>query len=140
MELPGGRAVSNRIAPQVVVSATIYRMSLSLKKLVLGAVLLVLPFQGVAATMTLLLCHGDAQAHTTHVTGAPDRGTHHDGQPDEGGASGNPGNHLCCHGAVSASPVVALPAALPDFPVRIVAPDLLPDLFVPDRPQRPPLA
>ena len=115
-------------------------MSLLFKKLVLVVVLLVLPFQGVAATVSVLLCHGDAQAHATHTSGAPDRGMHHDGQSDEGGASGNPANHLCCHSAVSASPVVALPAALPDFPVRTLAPDLLPDLFVPDRPQRPPLA
>jgi hypothetical protein len=115
-------------------------MSLLLKKLLLGAVLLVLPFQGIAATVTLLLCHGDAQAHATHVTGALDRGTHHDGQSDEGSASGNSGNHLCCHGAVSALPVLVLPAVLPDFPDRIIARYLLPDLFVPERPQRPPLA
>lgn len=110
------------------------------KKLALVLALAVMPLQGVAATLSILLCHGDAKMHAEHTDGGHDQGAHHDGQHDEGGAPESPIYHLCCNLTASASPVVSMPAVLPDFPVQAFVPDPLHDLFIPDRPQRPPLA
>ena len=114
-------------------------MSLGLKNLVLAAALLVMPLQGVAATLSVLLCHGDAQIHATHVNGGHDRGTYQHSDQDEDSATGNSAFHPC-HNTVSAPLVVTLLAAAPDFPVRAFMPYPLHDLFVPEQPQRPPLA
>lgn len=115
-------------------------MAPNIRKLVLLAVMLVMPLQGVAATLSVLFCHGDAQAPAMHDRGDHDHGVNHDSHQDEGGTAANHVYHPCCHYNVSAPAVVTLPAALPDFRVRAFAPDPLDDLFVPDRPQRPPLA
>ena len=114
-------------------------MSLWLKILVLAVALLVIPLQGVAATLSVLFCHGDAQIHATHANGGHDPGTYQHSNQDEGYTTGNSAFHPC-HNTVSAPLVVTLLAAAPDFPVRAFAPDSLHDLFVPEQPQRPPLA
>jgi hypothetical protein len=113
------------------------------RKLVLLLGLAVMPFQGIGATLSVLYCHGESGAHAMHETGGHDHGTsHHDSNDrhDDGSATGNPADHLCCHFSVSAPLTVTLPAAQADFPVRAFAPDPLHDPFFPDRPQRPPLA
>jgi hypothetical protein len=109
-----------------------------LKRLLLAAALAVMPLQGVAAAMAALVCHGDAQAHAA-LEGVHDHGAQPDNHQD-GGTTGDNSDHLCCHVTVSGPPAVTLPAALPDFPIRAFVPDSLHDLFVPDQPQRPPLA
>jgi len=109
------------------------------RKLVLVLALAVMPLQGVAATLSVLLCHGDAQAQAMH-TQNPEHSMHHDGHPDEGGATGHSGHHPCCNVTASAPPVMTLSAVPPDFSVGTFAPDPLYDLFVPEQPQRPPLA
>lgn len=109
-----------------------------LKRLLLAAALAVMPLQGVAAAMSALVCHGDAQAHAAHQSGH-DPGARHDDHQD-GGMTGDNSDHLCCHVTVSVPSTVTLPAALPDLPIRALVPDSLHDLFVPDQPQRPPLA
>lgn len=109
------------------------------RKLVLALALAVMPLQGVAATLTYVLCRGNAQAHAFHASAGHDQGVQHDSQQDQGGTPGNV-FHPCCHYTVFAPAVVMLPAAQPDFPVRAFALDPLYDLFVPDQPQRPPLA
>ena len=114
-------------------------MSLWLKELVLAAALLVMPLQGIAATLSLLLCHSEAQKLAMHANGGHDRGTYQDSNQDEGGTSGHSSSHPC-QNTVFAPLVVRLRAAAPDFPVRAFAPDTLYDLFVPELPQRPPLA
>ena len=114
-------------------------MSLWLKKLVLAAALAVMPLQGVAAAMSVLLCHGDAQAHAIHESGGHDHGPSHNGHHDDDSGTGIGNYHLCCHFTIAAPPIFTLPAALPDFPIRAFAPDPLHDLFFPDQPQRPPL-
>lgn len=111
-----------------------------IKKLVLAAALAVMPLQGVAATLSILVCHGDAQAHAAHAQDNHDHEAHHGNHNDDGGMTGGSAYHLCCHYTISAPAIVTLPAALPDFLVRAFAPDSLHDLFIPDRPQRPPLA
>lgn len=100
----------------------------------------VMPLQGVAATLSVLFCHGEAQMHAMHDQGSHDHGAPHDSHQDEGGTTGNPAYHPCCHYTVSVPSAVTLSVALLDFPVRAFAPDPLHDLFVPDQPQRPPLA
>ena len=115
-----------------------------LKTLVLAAALAVMPLQGVAATLSFLLCHGEAQAHETHGGQSHDHGTaagsHHDHQAGDDGASGGVPYHLCCHFAVTAPVDVTLALPQQDFPPLAVAPEGLHHLFIPDRPQRPPLA
>ena len=115
-------------------------MSRWLKELVLGAALLVIPLQGIAATLSLLLCHGEAQKLAMHANGGHDHGTYQDSNQDEGGTVGHHAYHPCCHFSASVPPVEALPAATLDFSVRTFAPDSLYGLFVPELPQRPPLA
>ena len=116
--------------------------SLWLKKLVLAAALAVMPLQGIAGALSAPLCHGEAQVHSAHASDghAAHEGSHHDKHSGDDGAAGGSVVHLCCHYVLSAPSAVTLPVSLPDFPVRAYAPDSLHDLFVPDRPQRPPLA
>jgi hypothetical protein len=47
---------------------------------------------------------------------------------------------LCCHLTVSGIPAVTPTAFMPDPAALNSEPRLLHDLFLPDRPQRPPLA
>jgi hypothetical protein len=140
MELPAWNAVSSQITTYAPVSVTIICMSPRVKSLVLAAALLVMPLQGIAATLTYLLCHGETKAHGMHSPGSADRGAHQGAPQDEGDTSSYVAHNPCCNHSVSAPPIAKLPAALPDFPVQALAPDLLHDLFLPDRPQRPPLA
>jgi len=100
----------------------------------------VMPLQGVAATLSVLFCHDEGQMHAPHDQGSHDHGVNHDSRQDESGTTSNHADHPCYHYNVSAPPVVTLPAALPDFPVRALAPDPLHDRFVPELPHRPPLA
>lgn len=113
-------------------------------KLVLALALAVMPLQGVAATLSVLLCHGEAQVPAAHAGDSHDHAAHadgqHDGHPADGSAAGGSVFHLCCHFTVSAPAAVTLAVALPDFPALAFAPTPLHDLFIPDRPQRPPLA
>jgi hypothetical protein len=114
-------------------------MCLGLKKVVLAAALMVMPLQGVAATFTAQFCHGDTQKHAMHANGGHDGGTHQHGSQDASETDGGSVFHSC-HNTVTAPLFVALLPSVPETPVRALAPDLLHDLFVPDRPQRPPLA
>ena len=115
-----------------------------IRKFVLAVALAVMPIQGVAAALSVLLCHGDAQLHALHDHGASDHGSHHDGhhsnQQDDGSAKDNPVLHLCCNLTVTIPAMVIVPPVTPDFPIRALVPDSLHDLFLPDQPQRPPLA
>lgn len=125
-----------------------------IRNLVLTAALAAMPFQGIAAALTVVLCHGDAQAHTLHETQAPAHGEPHDHgghgvgsshehgsqQPDDDGSSAGALVHLCCNLSASAPPPIAVTATLPVFSVRAFVPDSPHPLFVPEQPQRPPLA
>ena len=111
------------------------------RTLVLVLAFAVMPLQGIAASLSVLLCHGDTQAHVVHEPDGHDHNAQHDGhhgtQQDDGGATAY---HLCCNVTVSVPSTVAVLPALPDFPVRALVPDPFRDLFIPDLPQRPPLA
>ena len=123
-----------------------------IRNLVLTAMLAAMPFQGIAAALAVVLCHGDAQAHALHDAQAPAHGEPHDHgshgtdsghehgspQPDDGGGAGTL-VHLCCNLSASAPPPIAVAATLPVFSVRAFVPDSPHALFVPEQPQRPPL-
>jgi hypothetical protein len=118
-------------------------MSSFIRKLVLAAALLVMPLQGVAATLAVLLCHGDAQAHTSHSAhhGESDHSSHsHGDSSHEDGNAPSLSFHLCCNLTASAPASVTVAAYLPQFPIQSFALDSLHDSFVPELPQRPPLA
>lgn len=115
------------------------RMSARLKEFLLAAVLLVMPLQGAAATLAGLLCDPGAQMHTPHANGGDDRGTGHNGDQDQGNTGGNSAWHPF-HGTVFGAAIVTVLPAAPDFPPRALAPDTSYDRFVPEQPQRPPLA
>lgn len=125
-------------------------MRTGLRNVVLAALLAMLPFQGIAATLTLLLCQGDAKVHAVHAASQShhhvgDHGTGHahgesTSQQDDSNNGGTPLYHLCCNLSASAPPSMEIHAALPDFSIRTFVPDTLPSLFVPEQPQRPPLA
>ncbi|MGQ0750225.1 MAG: hypothetical protein ACT4PS_06810 [Betaproteobacteria bacterium] len=108
------------------------------KKLALF-VLVLLPLQALAASLTALTCYSDHVHHTeTHDHGAShshDGGTLH----KHDGESGNDhSGHMNCHHVFSGMPttlIVSAPSELPAFESSI---SLLFTLFVPERPQRPP--
>lgn len=116
-----------------------------IRNVALAAALVAVPFQGIAATLTVLLCHGDTAAHAAH--GAKTTGErHHHGDAHEPQAPpANDGGeslmyHLCCNLSASVPVSVTVAAALPDFTLRAPVPEPLHDLHDPEQPQRPPLA
>ena len=119
-------------------------MKLWLRKSVLLLAFAGLPLQGVAATLSNLLCPGDANAPAMHIDESDVHGAHNDGprdgQQNNEGSTTNAVPHLCGHVTVVACSSMALMFALPDSPVQVFLPDPLHDLFCPDQPQRPPLA
>ena len=118
---------------------TIIWMSVHLKKFLLVAVLLGVPLQGAAATLASMLCDPGAQMHEIPVKGGNDRHTHQDGDQDKGYSDGNFVWHPF-HGTVLGGVAVTLLAPAQDIPFWALAPDTPYDLFIPERPQRPPLA
>ena len=111
-----------------------------LNRLALTVALIAMPLQGATATLSVLLCHGDAKAHVTHSPDGAAQDAQHGDHSNQGGLGGHPAHHPCCGHVVSAPPSLTFSGNLPDSPIRAFAPDALQDLFVPDRPQRPPLA
>ena len=106
--------------------------------MVLAAALVVMPLQSIATSLSPVVCHGDAQAHSTHAESGHDGS--HDTRHDDGGAPEKTAYHLCCHFTVSPPSAVTLPAPQPDGSVRAFTPDAPLDRYFPDQPQRPPLA
>lgn len=106
----------------------------------LAAALMVMPLQGIAATLSVLLCHSKIRAHLMQADTAGSGATHGESQSNDAGTGGGPAYHPCCHNMVSAMPCAAPPASLLQAPVRVFAPDAFHHLFFPDRPDRPPLA
>lgn len=125
-----------------------------IRNLVLAAALAAMPFQGIAAVLTVVLCHGEAQAHVLHAAQASGHGESHDhgapgavsghehgtSQQDDSGSPASALVHLCCNLSASAPPPIAVTAALTVFSVQDLVRDFPHPLFVPEQPQRPPLA
>lgn len=115
------------------------------RRILVLALLLVMPLQGFAASLSHLLCSSSSAIEKT------DSSHHHDGDgsevtPHEHNDSGssNDGNshagHLSCHQLSSALPSVAVTICANNPPVFIPMTFVLPSLFFPEQPQRPPLA
>lgn len=105
------------------------------KKFVL-ILLLVIPLQGLAATLSTLSCFSAEERATTPSHAY----IHHDGpsHQHEGDGSKDNSGHPCCNHFFSAVPAVAATAAPSELSAFESALSLLTTLFVPERPQRPP--
>lgn len=110
-----------------------------MKALLLAAALLLMPLQGTAAAVAGLLCDPGTQTHMPQANGGGDRGAHQNGDQGQGNTGGSSAWHPF-HSTVFGTAVVTAPAPAPDFPPRAFAPDTAYDRFVPEQPQRPPLA
>jgi len=107
---------------------------------VLALAIAVMPLQGIAASISVLACHGEADAHAVH--GQDTQHGHHaqDQHDEDTGSNNDPAFHLCCHLTAPGLAGMTSVPAMPDFALPATSPQPLHDLFVPDRPQRPPLA
>ena len=108
------------------------------KKLALF-VLVLLPLQSLAASLTALTCYsGDAHQTQEHDHGAShshDGGTPH---PHDGEAGSEHSGHMNCHHVFSGMPTTLTVSDTSELPAFESTISLLFTLFVPERPQRPP--
>lgn len=112
------------------------------KRLVLLLALALLPTQGIAMALSGLVCNvgGEQQlAHVAHSNDGHDTGPHSGTGHDDDAADVHYENFSCNH-LVFVLPAVTLPATVPDITLWVSSVHTLSDLFVPERPQRPPLA
>lgn len=110
-------------------------------------VLLLVPLQAIAASLSAFTCHtgeahhaaADAHVHDTLQTSHAhdDDGASHQ---HEGDASGDRSGHLNCHHVFSGMPTVMTLSEAPDLPAFESSISLLITLFVPEQPRRPPRA
>jgi len=114
-------------------------MSLGGKKILLVAVLLVMPLHGAAVTLADMLCDLGGQTHQIPANGGHDRDVHQNSDQDKGNTDAHTVWHPF-HGTVLGGVTAALLAPAQDFLLWALAPDAPHGLFVPERPQRPPLA
>ena len=116
------------------------------KKILIMALLLVMPIQGIAASVSHLLCASSSAAEPMDMGS----GHHHDGsvaaqEHDLEGSSSNNGNdthagHLSCHQVSSAIPSITVLTFVGDLPVYHPPSFTSPSMFFPEQPQRPPRA
>jgi len=114
------------------------------RRFVLLLLLLALPTQGIAAALSGFVCDSAGERQPAHIAHA-DNGHHVQAQSDASYAHDDDGidvhyDNFSCNHLVFVLPAVMLPAIVPDFPFWMSSAHTLPDLFVPERPQRPPLA
>lgn len=114
-----------------------------LKKLVLTALLLILPLQGLASALTPILCHSDRQENVAspqtqaHDHEAPSRDSD-PAQDSSDDAKNDYAGHLCCHHPVGGMPVMsAIPAQTESSTYTSLPPSRL-ALFAPGQQLRPP--
>jgi hypothetical protein len=105
------------------------------RRILLLALLLVMPIQGIAAPVSHLLCPSSSAAEPL------DMGSEHDHE----GSSSNDGNntpagHLSCHQVSSGIPSITVLTFAGDLPVYHPSSLTSPSLFIPEQPQRPPRA
>jgi len=115
------------------------------KKILIMTLLLVMPLQGFAASLSHLLCSSSS------ANEKPGSSHHHGGDSNEvtlheHNDSGNSNDsnshagHLSCHQLSSALPSVAVTVCAGNLSVFVPTIFVLPSLFFPEQPQRPPLA
>jgi hypothetical protein len=110
------------------------------KRFVVLLVLAVLPVQGISASFVKLACHTGSGEHTAgaHVHDGHDHAPQGHSHSDDG-KDGDP-ERFSCHHLTAVLPAATLPARVTEFPAWAPSSYGLPDLYIPDRPQRPPLA
>lgn len=112
------------------------------KRFVLLLALVMLPVQAMATALSGLVCNSDGRENMTHVAHANDGHGHsaqRDSHSDDDGTNVH-SEYFSCHHLVFILPALTRPVTVSDFPLWAWSAHTLPDLFVPDRPQRPPLA
>jgi hypothetical protein len=116
---------------------------------VLAIYLAVVPFQGIAATIEALVCHGEAAVgaadESKHPSRYPESQDQHGavsvGDTADGDSSDPaPGGHLCCQLVGAALPSRASLTEPQNFSVLPSSPDVFPYVAFLERFQRPPLA
>lgn len=118
------------------------RMQSWKRKLAALLLMLILPLQGLAASLSPMLCH--AAKNDSAATSVADHGeahNHHgtDTAPaQESSGTSDYAGHLCCHLVFSTVPAMAVNAALPESSVYSSPDPDSPPLFVPERLRRPP--
>lgn len=119
------------------------------RKILVLALLLVMPLQGVAASLSHLLCSSPSGIEDMsaghHHGGGNDAATPHQHNDGTGSNDGNDNGkshagHLSCHQCSAAMPSVTVAVFASTPPVFGSAIFSFPSLFVPEQPQRPPLA
>jgi len=112
------------------------------KKILIMALLLVMPLQGFAASLSHLLCSSSSAAEqmlsSHHHDAGDDSIALHD--HDDGNNGKSHAGHLSCHQLSSAIPSISTALSVGDPPVFEPAVFVFPSLFFPEQPQRPPLA
>lgn len=113
------------------------------KKLILMALLLILPLQALASALTPILCHSDAQERIStpqaqlHDHNAPTSESV-PAQEGNGDATSDYAGHLCCHHPVGGMPVMSvIPADTESSSYASLPPAWL-SLFAPEQQLRPP--
>lgn len=115
-------------------------------RFVMWLMIALMPLQGMAATAAMYRCHTDTTDEAPHAMHSADVQNHDANDQDghvhgsDGSAGSAGGGNFCPHHFSSALPTTTLSAAVPGFQVCTSILQVLHDLFVPDRPQRPPLA
>lgn len=112
------------------------------KQFIVLLALVMLPTQGVAMALSGIVCSSGGEtpvAHVAHAGDDHDHGARSGGSHEDDGA-GIHYEHFSCNHLVFVLPTTTLPETTPDFAVWALAAHSLTDLFVPERPQRPPLA
>jgi len=104
-------------------------------KIVLLLALVASPLNGIAAAFAVLPCDMEQPANIV----ADDDGSRTSQQHDSDANNAFSG-HFCCQNIVCGMPVAAPNAVIPDHPSFEAPISPLSSLFIPEQPQRPPLA
>ena len=107
------------------------------RKLSALVLLLLIPLQGIAASTQSILQCPPVEAGVTY---SPDRDDGAAQERDDESGKNIVHGHSFCHQPLSGIPVIPAAATTPDFPVLESSVSLLPSLFFPEQPQRPPFS
>ncbi len=113
---------------------------------ILVLLLLVMPLQGFAASLSHLLCSPSSSAIETtsssyhHDGDSNEVASHEHNDNDSGNSNDSHAGHLSCHQLSSALPDIAVTVFAGNLSVFVPTIFVLPSLFFPEQLQRPPLA
>ncbi len=116
------------------------------KKILILSLLLVMPIQGIAASVSHFICESPANAEPSTMTSNPHHGNSATAQAyDHQDSANSDGNndyagHLSCHQVYSGMPSITVLTFANDLHVYLPSSFTSPNLFIPEQPQRPPRA